>query len=65
MVIVVAFQVAGFAAMPLNVTVLVPWLAPKLLPAMVTLVPTFPEVGVMVLIAGGVMLTVNPVPLVA
>lgn len=33
------------AALPLKVMVLVPWLAPKLLPVIVTTVPTIPEAG--------------------
>jgi hypothetical protein len=33
------------ALVPLKVTVLLPWLTPKLLPVMVTAVPTGPEVG--------------------
>jgi hypothetical protein len=41
----VALQLVGVAAAPLNVTVLVPCVAPKLTPAMVTEVPTGPEVG--------------------
>jgi hypothetical protein len=41
----VADQVVGVAAVPLNVTVLVPLVAPKLLPLMVTAVATGPLVG--------------------
>jgi hypothetical protein len=41
----VGLQLVGVAAVPLNVIVLVPWLAPKLTPAMVTDVPTAAEVG--------------------
>src|SRR6266446_4942657 len=41
----VALQLAGDAAIPLNVTVLVPWVAPKLDPEMVTEVPTGPDDG--------------------
>jgi hypothetical protein len=33
------------ALTPLKVTVLLPWFAPKLLPAMLTAAPTGPEVG--------------------
>ena len=40
-----AAHVVGVAAVPLNVTVLVPFVAPKLLPLMVTAVPTGPLVG--------------------
>jgi hypothetical protein len=41
----VALQLVTVAAVPLNVTVLVPWVDPKLVPVMVTAVPTGPEVG--------------------
>ena len=41
----VALQLVGAAAIPLNLTVLDPWLAPKLVPAIVTAVPTGPAVG--------------------
>ena len=40
-----ADQVVGAAAMPLKVTVLDPWLAPKLLPLMVTDVAAGPVDG--------------------
>ena len=43
--IVVAFQLVGVAVTPLNVTVLVPCVAPKLVPVIVTEVPTGPDVG--------------------
>jgi len=36
----VALQLVGVPAVPLNVTVLLPWLAPKFAPAIVTEVPT-------------------------
>src|ERR1700704_1790821 len=41
----VADQLVGVAAVPLNVTVLLPRVAPKLVPAIVTAVPTGPLVG--------------------
>ena len=43
-----ALQFAGaiVAAVPLNVTVLVPCVAPKFAPAIVTAVPTGPDAGV-------------------
>src|SRR6185369_3930437 len=41
-----ADQLVGVAFVPLNVTVLVPFVAPKLLPAIVTEVPTSPLAGV-------------------
>ena len=53
--ILVALQFAalvGFVAVPLNVTVLVPWVAPKFEPAIVTDVPTGPEFGVRLVIVG-------------
>lgn len=40
-----ALQLVGVAEVPLNVTVLVPWEAPKFVPEIVTDVPTTPEVG--------------------
>jgi len=42
----VADQLVGVALVPLNVTVLVPLVAPKLVPAIVTEVPTSPLAGV-------------------
>jgi len=42
----------GVPAVPLNFTVLDPWLEPKLDPAMVTEVPTEPEAGDRLLILG-------------
>ena len=47
-----ALQLVGAAAMPLNVTVLVPWLAPKFEPAIVIDVPIAPEEGVRLEILG-------------
>jgi mannitol/fructose-specific phosphotransferase system IIA component len=41
----VADQLVGVAAVPLNFTVLVPWVAPKFVPVIVTAVPTGPLVG--------------------
>ena len=40
------------AVVPLNLTVDVPWIAPKLVPVMVTEVPTGPERGLIEVIAG-------------
>ena len=40
------------ACTPLKVTVLVPWVAPKLFPAMVTTAPIIPEAGEMLVIIG-------------
>jgi hypothetical protein len=42
-VMLVSLQLVGLAALPLNVTVLEPCVAPKWLPVMVTEVPTGPE----------------------
>src|SRR5437763_4600129 len=47
-----ALQLAGVAEVPLNLTVLVPWAAPKLAPVIVTAVPMEPEVGERLLIVG-------------
>ena len=41
----VAFQLVGVAAVPLNVTVLVPCVDPKFVPVIVTDTPTAPDVG--------------------
>jgi hypothetical protein len=63
--IFVALQLVGVEVVPLNVTVLVPWVAPKFVPVMVTEVPTAPEVGDTVPMLGGVPVTVNTWPLLA
>ena len=62
---VVALQLVGVALVPLNITVLVPCVAPKLLPVMVTLVPTAPEAGERLVMLGGGSVTVNVDPLLA
>src|SRR5215472_17166866 len=54
----VALQLVGVAATPLNETVLVPCDAPKFDPVMVTVAPTCPEVGLRLAMLG----TVPPVP---
>jgi hypothetical protein len=41
----VALQLVGVAVVPLNFTVLVPCVAPKFAPAIVTDAPTNPELG--------------------
>jgi hypothetical protein len=41
----VLLQLVGVAVVPLNVTVLVPWVGPNPVPVIVTEVPTGPEVG--------------------
>src|SRR5215469_7025580 len=57
--IVVAFQLTAVPApVPLNVTVLVPWLAPKFVPVIVTWAPTGPEFGFTLVMVG----TRPPVP---
>ena len=62
-VILVALQAEAVAAdVPLKVTVLVPWLAPKLAPVIVTGVPTVPELMLRLVTLGA---TVNATPLLA
>ncbi|SRR6266436_2604499 len=48
----VSLQLEGTAVTPLNLTVLLPWLAPKPDPAIVTEAPTGPLVGVRLLMVG-------------
>src|SRR5262249_60328341 len=60
----VADQLVGVAVVPLNATVLVPCVAPKLVPAIVTDVPTGPLLGVSEVSVGGTV-TVNARPLLA
>jgi hypothetical protein len=48
----VALQLVAVAAVPLKVTVLVPCVAPKFVPLMVTAVPTVPVLGVRLVILG-------------
>src|SRR5437667_453379 len=60
----VADQLVGVAVVPLNVTVLVPCVAPKPVPAIVTAVATAPLVGDRLVIVGGTV-TVNDTPLLA
>lgn len=52
-VMVVALQVVGVAVAPAKVSVLVPCVDPKLVPVIVTGVPTPPEVGLRFVIPGG------------
>ncbi len=59
----VALQLVGVAAVPLNVTVLDPCVEPKLEPLIVTEVPAGPDEGERLLILGDV--TVKFVPLLA
>ena len=50
----VALQLVGVPAVPLNLIVLVPCVEPKFVPVTVTDVPTGPDAGLTLLIAGGV-----------
>jgi hypothetical protein len=50
--ILVALQLLGLAAVPLNVTVLVPCVAPKLVPMIVIGVPTVPEAWLRLVMLG-------------
>jgi len=63
----VALQFVGVAAVPLNFTVLVPCVAPKLAPAIVTDVPTTPDVGFRLVMLGPELaaVTVKLTPLLA
>src|SRR5215470_17617250 len=58
----VLLQLVGVATVPLNFTVLVPCVAPNVVPVIVTDVPTGPDVGDKLLIAG---VTVKDTPLLA
>lgn len=49
----VALQLVGVARAPLKVTVLVPCVAPKLLPAIVTVEPAGPVLGLRLVMEGG------------
>jgi hypothetical protein len=60
--ILVELQLLGVAVVPLNLTVLVPCVLPKVVPAMVTDVPTGPDVGERLVMAG---VTVKLTPLLA
>src|SRR5947207_95265 len=63
--ILVALQLVGVAAVPLNVTVLVPCVAPKLAPVIVTDAPTNPDVGLRLVMLGPGVVTVKLTPLLA
>jgi uncharacterized protein YjeT (DUF2065 family) len=60
-----ALQAVGVAATPLNVTVLVPCVAPKFAPLIVTDAPTNPDVGFRLVILGAGVITVKLTPLLA
>src|SRR5438309_6777831 len=55
----VALQLVGAAAVPLNLTVLVPCVAPKFAPVIVTGIPTAPDVGFRLVRLGAVAATVK------
>lgn len=51
--ILVSLQFVGAPFIPANETMLVPWVAPKNVPVMVTTVPAGPEVGLKEEMLGG------------
>src|SRR6266852_510133 len=61
----VALQLVGVAVIPLNFTVLVPWVAPKFAPVIVTDVPISPDVGFKLVMLGAGTVTVKLTPLLA
>jgi hypothetical protein len=61
----VALQLVGAAAIPLNFTVLVPCVAPKFTPVIVAGAPTNPDVGFKLVMLGAGTVTVKPTPLLA
>src|SRR5438477_570986 len=61
----VAPQLVGVATVPLNFTVLVPCVAPKFAPAIVTDVPMIPDVGLRLVMLGAGTVTVKLTPLLA
>src|SRR5256884_3129387 len=61
----VALQLVGVAAVPLNVTVLVPCVAPKFAPVIVTDAPTNPDVGFRPVMLGPGVVTVKLTPMLA
>jgi hypothetical protein len=60
-----ALQLVGVADVPLNFTVLVPCVAPKFAPAIVTDAPTTPDVGFRLVMLGPGTVTVKVTPLLA
>ena len=59
--ILVSLQLETEATVPLNVTVLVPCVAPKLVPVTVTAIPAIPDVGLkLVMFGGGITVKVTP-----
>ena len=63
--ILVPLQAVAVAVVPLNFTVLVPCVAPKFVPVIVTEAPTAPEVGLRLVIVGGAPVTMKLTPLLA
>ena len=61
----VADQLEGVAVVPLNVTVLVPLVAPKLIPTIVTEAPAIPLAGERLVTVGAAVVTVNVIALLA
>ena len=61
----VALHAVVVAVVPLNLTVLAPWVAPKFVPVITTDEPTAPEVGFRVVIVGAGVVTVKLTPLLA
>src|SRR5260370_4516766 len=61
----VALQLVGAAVIPLNLIVLVPCVAPKFAPLIVTEVPANPEVGLKLVMLGAGTVTVKLTPLLA
>ncbi len=61
----VALQLVGVPAVPLNFTVLVPCVAPKFAPVIVTDAPTNPDVGFRLVMLGAGTVTVKLTPLLA
>jgi uncharacterized protein YjeT (DUF2065 family) len=63
----VALQLVGVAAVPLNFTVLVPCVAPKFAPLIVTALPTNPDVGFRLVMLGATVagFTVSVAPVLA
>jgi hypothetical protein len=61
----VALQLVAVADVPLNFTVLVPWVAPKFVPLIVTAAPTAPVFGVKLVMLGAGTVTVKLTALLA
>jgi hypothetical protein len=59
----VPLQLVGFAVVPLNVTMLVPWVDPKLVPPTVTGWPTPPDPGFTCAMYGAVLAVLVPLGL--